>query len=128
MSERKYPAPNINPETRPFWEATRRGELLVGRCRACGQAHWYPRRICPHCGKTDVDWVPARGEGTIYSFSIMRRAEVPYAIAYVTLDEGVTMLTNLVDCDFEKLAIGQRVRLAWRDAGPEARLPVFAPV
>lgn len=127
MSERSYPAPAMNVETRPFWQATLRGELLLGRCRACGQAHWYPRRICPHCGKAEVDWVPAAGGGTVYSFSVMRRAQVPYAIAYVTLDEGVTMLTNLVECDFDALAVGQRVRLVWRDAGPEARLPVFAP-
>lgn len=127
MTERSYPPPAINVETRPFWQATRQGRLLIGRCRACGEPHWYPRTICPHCGKAEVDWVPAAGTGRIYSFSVMRRAEVPYAIAYVTLDEGVTMLTNLVECDFDALAVDQPVSLAWRDTGPDASLPVFKP-
>ena len=52
----------------------------------------------------------------------MRRVEKPFAIAYVTLDEGVTMLTNLVDCDFERLAIGTAVRVVFRDA-----IPMFTP-
>ena len=57
----------------------------------------------------------------------MRRAEVPYAIAYVTLDEGVTMMTNLVDCDFDTLKIGQRVRVVFKptDGGPP--VPTFTP-
>ena len=125
--ERSYPAPTINVETRRFWDATKRGELLIGKCRACGEPHWYPRSICPHCGKAEVDWVAASGAGRIYSYSVMRRAEPPYAIAYVTLDEGVTMLTNIVECDFERLAVDQPVRLVWRDAGPEASLPAFRP-
>jgi uncharacterized protein len=125
--ERGYPAPTVNVETRPFWAATKQGRLLIGRCRACGEPHFYPRTICPHCGKPEVDWVAASGKGRIYSYSIMRRAEIPYAIAYVTLEEGVTLLTNLVECDFDKLAVGQGVTLAWRDAGSDARIPVFTP-
>jgi uncharacterized protein len=125
--ERGYPAPTINVETRPFWAATKEGRLLIGRCRACAEPHFYPRTICPHCGKPEVDWVAASGTGRIYSYSIMRRAETPYAIAYVALEEGVTLLSNLVDCDFERLAVGQSVTLAWRDAGPDARIPVFTP-
>ena len=125
--ERTYPAPSINVETAPFWRATTEGKLLIGKCRACGEPHWYPRTICPHCGKAEVDWVAAAGTGRIYSYSVMRRAEVPYAIAYVTLDEGVTLLTNLVECEFDRLAVDQPVRLAWREAGPDASLPVFRP-
>jgi uncharacterized OB-fold protein len=55
----------------------------------------------------------------------MRRAEVPYAIAYVTLDEGPTMMTNLVDCDFDRLKIGQRVKVVFTptDGGPP--VPTF---
>ena len=64
-------------------------------------------RIChPLCGSDATEWQPVSGPGTIYSYSVMRRAEVPYAIAYVTLNEGVTMMTNLVDCDFDRLRIG----------------------
>ncbi len=67
------------------------------------------------------------GRGTIYSYSVMRRAPVPYAIAYVTLEEGVTMMTNIVDCDFDALRIGQPVRVVFKptDGGPP--VPMFTP-
>jgi uncharacterized OB-fold protein len=124
---RKIPAPPANPETAPFWEAAARGQLLIKRCSACGQPHYYPRALCPFCGRDATRWQPASGAGIIYSYSVMRRAETPYAIAYVTLDEGVTMMTNLVDCDFDRLAIGQRVRLVFTptDGGPP--VPTFTP-
>lgn len=125
--ERDYPAPAINVETKRFWDATKEGKLLLGKCNACGAYHYYPRAICPHCLKPGAEWVPASGKGTIYSFSIMRRAPVPYAIAYVTLDEGPMMMTNIVECDFDALQIGQRVQLAFRPAGENAALPVFRP-
>ena len=61
----------------------------------------------------------------IYTFSVMRRnTPVPYAIGYVTLDEGVSLLTNFIDCDFDQLKIGQRVKLKWSQTG-EGNPPVF---
>ena len=124
---RKIPAPPVTPETRPFWEAAAEGRLLVKRCTACGQAHHYPRSICPFCFGDATEWLPASGRGTIYSYSVMRRAPEPYAIAYVTLDEGVTMMTNIVDCDLDALRIGQPVKVAFKptDGGPP--VPMFTP-
>ena len=58
----------------------------------------------------------ASGSGEVYSYSIMRRAEVPYAIAYVRLSEGATMMTNIVDCDFDEIKVGMPVRLVFKDA------------
>ena len=62
-------------------------------CRSCGKAHWYPRALCPFCFSADIDWRQASGAGAIYSFSVMRRASPPHAIAYVTLAEGPSVLT-----------------------------------
>ena len=126
-AERPITAPPVTPEARPFWEATARGELLLKRCAACGETHFYPRAICPLCGSDRTEWRPASGRGTIYSYSVMRRASVPYAIAYVTLEEGVTMMTNIVDADFDALRIGQPVRVTFRptDGGPP--VPMFTP-
>ena len=67
---------------------------MIKHCKACGEAHYYPRAMCPFCVSDDTEWQTASGTGTIYTYSVMRRAEIPYAIAYVTLDEGVTMMTN----------------------------------
>ena len=125
--ERAIPAPPVTPETRPFWEAAARGELLVKGCAACGQVHFYPRAICPFCGSDRTEWRRASGRGTVYSYSVMRRAEVPYAIAYVTLEEGPAMVTNIVDCDLDGIRIGQAVRVVWKptEAGPP--VPAFTP-
>lgn len=124
-AERSYPDPMTNLETERYWAAARDGRLLIKTCNACGEAHYYPREICPHCGSTDTEWREASGKGTIYSYSVMRRAEIPYVIAYVTLDEGVTMMTNIVDTDFDAIAIGKAVEVTFRETEGGMALPVF---
>ena len=126
-SARTIPPPPVNPETKPFWDAAAQGRLLIKRCTACNEPHWYPRAICPFCGSERTEWMEASGHGTIYSYSIFRRAPIPYAIAYVTLAEGPTMMTNIVDCDLNAIRIGQAVRVAFKptDGGPP--VPMFAP-
>lgn len=127
IQTRKIPAPQTNPENKPYWDAAKEGRLLVKRCRACGEAHHYPRALCPFCFSDDTEWQEASGGGVIYSYSVMRRAPEPYSIAYVTLDEGPTMMTNLVNCDFDALKIGQAVKVVFAptDGGPP--MPMFTP-
>ncbi len=120
-------APPINEENRPFFDAAREGRLLLKRCMACNEVHYYPRASCPFCGSERTEWVAAQGRGQIYSFSVMRRVAQPYAIAYVTLDEGVTMLTNLVGCDLDCLRIGDPVRLVFEAAEGREMIPMFTP-
>ena len=124
-AERTYPDPTTNLETERYWAAAKDGQLLVKTCNACGEAHYYPRETCPHCGSTDTEWREASGKGTIYSYSVMRRAEIPYVIAYVTLDEGVTMMSNIVDADFDAIAIGKAVEVTFRETEGGMALPVF---
>lgn len=125
--ERSYPDPEINLETGRYWTAAKEGVLLLKRCRACGLAHFYPRAICPHCLSGDTEWFQAGGRGRVYTYSVMRRVEVPYAIAYVTLEEGVTMMSNIVECAFERLAVGMEVEVTFRATEGGQSLPVFRP-
>jgi len=125
--ERKLPAPAVSAETQAYWDAAAKGKLLVRKCTSCGELHHYPRTICPFCFSDQTEWTPAKGTGTIYSYSVMRRAEVPYAIAYVTLDEGPSMMTNLVQCDFDTLRIGQRVKLVFTPTEGGPPVPTFTP-
>lgn len=129
MSESTFtrPAPVQTVETRPFWEAARRGEFLFGVCRACGETHYYPRARCPYCLSDQVTWKPASGRGSIYSFSVVRRGNPLYVSAYVLLEEGVAVYTNIVQCDPDSLAIGQPVLLDFEKSGDGQPVPVFRP-
>src|SRR5690349_15937115 len=93
-TERALAAPQVDPATEYFWARAKEGQLVTRKCTACGQMHWYPRALCPFC-MGDTEWALVSGQGTVYSVSVTRKAgPVPYALAYVTLDEGVTLLTN----------------------------------
>jgi uncharacterized OB-fold protein len=124
MNDQLMRPPPINPEAAPFFEAAAQGRFIVRRCLSCEQVHWYPRVYCPFC-TGETEWIEGSGKGVIYSFSVMRRVDPPYAIAYVVLDEGPSMMTNLVDCDFSTLAIGQRVRLVFKPSDGGHPLPCF---
>ena len=125
--QRKIAGPPVTPETQPFWEAAAAGRLLIKQCEACGERHHYPRPICPFCGSDRTAWRDASGRGTIYSYSVMRRAPIPYALAYVTLAEGTTMMTNMVDCDFDKLKCGQAVKVVFKPTEGGGALACFTP-
>ncbi|MEP6557317.1 MAG: OB-fold domain-containing protein [Burkholderiales bacterium] len=127
--DRPLAANLIDAATEPFFTAAKNGVLRLRRCTACAQPHWYPRAVCPFC-QGDTEWIDAAGTGTIYSVSVTRRAgPLPYAIAYVTLDEGVTMLTNIVDCDLDAVAIGQRVKVCFKPTeSGDGAVAMFKPV
>jgi len=125
---RLRPLPMLDAATQPFFEAAREGQLLVRRCNRCEQLHWYPRPLCPYC-LGDTEWMPVSGRGTIYSVSVARRiGPEPYAMAYVRLDEGVTMLTNVVHDDLDVLRIDQRVEVVFLPAEEGWVIPMFRPV
>ncbi len=121
--------PVLNPGDEPYFEAAAQGRLLVKACKACGEVHHYPRSFCPFCWSTDVEWQEAKGTGSIYTYSVSRRgADAPYCIAYVTLDEGPVMLTNIVDTDLDAVRIGQRVRAVFQKAEGGTAIPMFTPI
>ncbi|WP_299426157.1 OB-fold domain-containing protein [Sphingomonas bacterium] len=129
MSEpRKIPAPQSNVENQRFFDAAAEGTLLIGQCDACGQPHYYPRALCPFCF-AETRWVESAGKGEIYSLSTMRRgAGAPFTLAYVTLDEGPAVLTNIATDDHDSLTIGQRVRVSFVPSDGDGPLvPMFAP-
>lgn len=126
-SAREVLAPTPNPETAPFWQAASEGRLALRHCSDCGRYHYYPRALCAHCLSDAVQWRDAAGRGRIHAFSVMRRASVPYAVAYVELEEGPLMLTNIVRCDLDALRIGDEVRLCF-DSFEGGSLPVFTHV
>ena len=125
---RKIPAPKVLPETQAYWTAADEGRLLVKRCNSCGQVHHYPRDICPHCLSSDTAWQDAAGTGTVYTFSTMGTGDAAYTLAFVTLDEGVTLMTNLVDCDPATVRIGDKVRVVFQPSQGGHAVPMFTPI
>lgn len=126
--ERKMRDTSQNPGDEPYFAAAAEGKLMLKKCSDCGEHHHYPRALCPFCFSDKVQWVQAKGTGEIYSYSVSRRAgPVVYCIAYVTLDEGVKMMTNIVDCDLDTVKVGQKVKVAFKKTEGGVSMPVFAP-
>jgi uncharacterized protein len=116
------PAPQVTPETAPFWEATAQGKLLLRHCNDCGSYNWYPRTICPECSSLNTSWVESSGQGEVYSYTLNTRGDGPYkdseyVLAYVQLDEGPRIMTNIVDSDPADIAVGSRVSVVFHDTG-----------
>jgi uncharacterized OB-fold protein len=137
MDEKKYkkPLPRIDEESKGFWEACQRHELYIQRCRACGVLRYYPRALCPSCLSNEIEWVLSSGQGTVYTYTVTYqnqsagfRDELPYVLAYVELDEGVRLLTNIVGCAPDAMKIGMAVEIAFDDVTAEVTLPKFKPV
>lgn len=125
--EKVYQAVPATPGVEAYWEGAAAGKLMVRFCKDCSKPHYYPRGICPQCYSTNLEWRQSKGTGTIYTYSVMRAAKPAYVIAYVTLDEGVSMMTNIVDCDPGKLAIGQKVKVVFKPMDDGRKLPLFTP-
>lgn len=125
--------PTPDEFTERYWAAAGEHRLLIQRCAACGRNFFYPRPFCPHCWSDDVEWLEASGRATLYTYSIVRAnglppfsAEVPYVAAVVDLDEGVRMMTAVVDCPFDELEIGMPLQVTFRDA-EDFSIAVFQP-
>jgi uncharacterized OB-fold protein len=122
----KIPSPAVTSETKAFWSKANDSVLTLPHCQACGKIHWYPRANCPFCSSDKIELKPAKGSGTIYSYSVSRRGkDDSYVIAYVTLDEGVTVMTNIVNTDTKALKIGQKVRVAFVPSADGQKVPMF---
>jgi uncharacterized OB-fold protein len=124
---RTIASPEPNPETEAFWAAAKSGKFMIGSCKSCSKPHWYPRAICPHCFSDQTELKEANGTGEIYTFSVMKRSKIPFAIAYVTLDEGPKMMTNIVDTDLDSIKIGQKVKVVFKETEDGPPVPMFTP-
>ena len=131
----KRPVPRVDEESRPFWEACARHELYIQKCKNCGTVFYYPRGFCPEDLSADFEWVKCSGRGKVYTYTVTRqnqssgfRDKVPYVMAYVELEEGIRMLTNIVDCDPKDVAIGMSVEVTFEDVTPDISIPLFRPV
>ncbi len=128
------PLPDTRNAGEKYWQAAAQGVLLLPTCLACARSFWHPRPRCPHCGSEQVDWITASGKGSVHTFTVVRqsgdpyfKSRLPYAVAMVELDEGPRVMSNIIDCAPEKLAIGMRVTVSFEAAGVGIAIPLFRP-
>ena len=120
-------APQFNAEQEVFFQAAAEGKLLLSRCLDTGKCFYYPREHSPFTGGK-TEWITASGLGTIYSCSVLYRADPPYCLAYVQVDEGPLILTNIICDDLNAVAIGQRVKVIFDTTKEGRTVPFFTPL
>jgi uncharacterized OB-fold protein len=118
-----------------FWLSVDKRAMEMPYCTACRTWFYYPRPFCPSCWSTDVEFRPVSGNGTVWTYSVVRFAHgipspwherIPYVVALVTLDEGVRMMSNIIECDVDTIRSGLPVRLTYTEIGGRT-LPAFVP-
>src|SRR5246127_2127423 len=95
-------APAISPDTKFFWDGLREHKLLIQRCGGCGELRHPPRPMCPNCRSLDWEAVESSGRGSVYSYVMPHEPrfpffDYPYIVVLVELEEGVRLVSNLVD-------------------------------
>jgi uncharacterized protein len=133
VQEIRGPALVPTDVSRPFWEATREGRLVMQYCPVAGKFQHFPRPVSQYTGKRNLEWRDVSGRGFVYAVTVTRRgpplfrAAEPYLVATVQLDEGVRIMSNLVNCSVDAAFVGMRVELCWKDIEGGYKYPLFQP-
>lgn len=131
--EKPLPVVENEPYAAPFWDALQEEKLVVQECTACDRPQYFPRPWCKYCGSEEIHWRECAGTGTIASYTVVRSTpkspefakDVPYCLALIELEEGVTMPSNVVDFDENSLAIGDPVAIVYDHVTDDVTLPKF---
>ena len=133
-TEYKKPLPHPTGMSESFWKGLREHRLLVQKCEECGRHVFPPRPFCVYCLSDQLRWDQLSGEGTVVSYTIVRRSvvrgfeeDVPYVLAIVELGPYVQMTTNIIRCPVEKLCVGMSATAVFEDVTNEFSLVKFYP-
>lgn len=128
------PLPKVTPETERFWNGAADEEFLLSECGECGLVFHYPRTLCPDCFSDKTSFVEADGTGEVYSYTVAHNVngwpddDLPLITAFVELDEGVRVMTAIVDADPDHLEIGTPVSVEFVPTDEDGiGVPVFTP-
>ena len=132
--EISYKAPAFDWETRAYWEGCGRHELILQRCADCGTVQHRPRALCVSCLSDEIRHFRASGRGIVHSYTVTHqnqapgfREALPYALAYIELEEGPRLLSNVVGWEPGSLRIGLPVQVEFVDTDAELAVPRFRP-
>ena len=132
-AERRRIEPPTSEASEPFWEATKEKRFLIQRCDACDSTIFYPREVCPQCLSSEsLSWSESQGNGTIYAASVQEKPanpfmadRVPYVVALVELDDGIRLMSNVINCAPYDATVGRTVKLTWEPLSDGRHLPQF---
>jgi uncharacterized OB-fold protein len=120
--------------SKPYWDATRDKRLVLQYCKVAKRFQHYPRPVSIFTGRRrDLEWREVSGKGQVFTFTIAVRGlqafrgHEPYAVALVTLDEGVNVLANVIHCKSDELHVGLRVKACWLPLEDGTHLLQFEP-
>ena len=127
--------PVISETNKPFWDGCRDHKLWRSSARpARSGAIRSPTSARTAC-HPDLNGASCRARGELLSYIIIHRGyhpywavRVPYNVAFIQLDEGLRMFSNIVGTPNEKLAVGQRVKVAFEQRDEDLVVPVFTVV
>lgn len=131
-AEYSKPLPVMQGLTKEFYDWCGQGELRFQRCSECGTWRHVPREMCAECGAWSWEWARSSGRGTVFTWTVVARAlhpafadDVPAAPAVIEMEEGVRLLSIVVDCPIDELEIGMPVEVVFDDVTEEITLPRF---
>lgn len=119
--------------TKEYWDATSERRFVLQRSDETGQFQFFPQPISQRGSRRDLQWVEVDPVGEVYAYTITRRGpgpfhgHEPYVVATITLDAGVRVVSNLVDCPLDEIKVGLRVRGTWQPLTDGTQLIVFRP-
>lgn len=126
------PLPVLEGHTKDFYAWCKKHELRFQQCTGCGTWRHVPRELCAECGSWDWEWMRSSGRGTVFTWTVAERplhpafaAHTPYTPVVIALEEGVRVLSEMVDCPHEQLVIDMSVEVVFDDVTPEITLPKF---
>jgi uncharacterized OB-fold protein len=127
------PRPAVNLDNAFFFKGAKEAKLLLQRCASCGELRHPPGPMCPDCRSVEWDTVEAGGRGTVYSFVTNHHPQVPsfdypLDVALIELEEGVRLVSNVIDIEPGEVRIGMPVEVTFVAFDDDLTLPQFRPV
>jgi uncharacterized OB-fold protein len=102
---------SLGPEAQ-FKSYLAAGRFMIQRSRSTGRHVFYPRVAVPGSGETDLEWVPASGDGTVYAITVNRTREGAYNIALVDLAEGPRLMSRVEGVETAPIGAKVKARIA----------------
>ena len=131
----KKPLPIPTKWSQPFWDAAKQHKLVLKKCGKCGFIDHPPYLYCTSCHADEHEWIEASGKATLAAYAINVFGvpfpfwdDLPFVVALIDLQEGPRMISNIVECDHDKLENGMELEVLFDDVSGEISLPKWRPV